>query len=78
MTVRIYPAPHKHPLDCEVCGGDRQVKVSRVGRHGQGKPGAFRWLASRLSVVIPCPQCAGAEELFGLLPGEGGGPRATA
>jgi hypothetical protein len=74
VTVRIYPAPHKHPLDCEVCGGDRQVKVSRIGgEHTGGR--VFRMVASRLAVVVPCPQCAGAA---GLLPVEGGGPRATA
>lgn len=68
MTVRIYAAPWKHPLECEVCGGSQQVKVSKVvpiGVHSRG----LRWLPTRLAVVIACPQCTGADELVAHLPG---------
>jgi hypothetical protein len=84
MAVRIYPAPHKHPLDCEVCEGRKKVTVRTVVPIGVGllpRHGLRRWLPTRLALVIDCPQCTGAEELTANLPrrpGEGGGPRATA
>lgn len=68
MTVRVYPAPWRHPLECEVCNeGTRQVGLSRLfSFEGQR-------VASRMSLVIPCPQCTSAEPLVALLPRDTGG-----
>jgi hypothetical protein len=84
MTVRIYPAPLKHPSECPVCEGMKRVLVRSVvgveSRAGVWR-GFLRWLPTRLAVVIDCPQCTDAEELLANLPrtsGSGGGPRATA
>jgi hypothetical protein len=84
MTVRIYTAPHKHPLDCEVCEGRKRVAVrSVVPTETTAVLGRASWRErpTKLALVIDCPQCTGAEELTANLPrrpDEGGGPRATA
>lgn len=82
MTVRILSAPPKHFTECDVCEGQRVVTVRSVARveHGtKADRAGFRWRPARLAVVIPCPQCTGAEELIANLPRDaGGGPRATA
>lgn len=82
MTVRIYPAPLKHPSECDVCGGWKRVAVATVSPTGGGTNRTlWRWLPANLAVVIDCPQCTGAEELVANLPRmpkSGGGPRATA
>jgi hypothetical protein len=67
MTVRIYPAPHKHPLDCDVHGEGEQVGFSRLFQF-EGE-----WVASQLSVPIPCPHCKDGGALLAKLPRTTGG-----
>ena len=49
MTVRIYPAPYRHPVDCALHDGPARVAAAPVG--------------STVGVVIPCPHCTSAAEL---------------
>lgn len=75
MTVpRTLPARYglvwRHPVECEVCGGDEQVGFSPVGSVNQGgRRGGphLRFEASRLTTSVACPHCTGARGLVGLL-----------
>lgn len=74
MSVRIL-AVYTHPRYCVVCDGHLFVKASRLLPVGQGGTGTVRYAretASRLSVVVPCPQCSGADGLLSLLPRDTG------
>lgn len=71
MTVRIYSAPWKHPLECDVCDGRTQVTViSVVPTESSAVRGRafWRWRPTRLALVIDRPQCTGADELAAHLP----------
>lgn len=67
MGVRIYPAPWKHPLECDVCDGGKRVTVRTVVRVTTQRR---LWLPTRLALVVDCPQCTGADELAAHLPGD--------
>lgn len=56
-----------HPKACPVCEGAKRVGLSPVapllvgGRRAEGQPQHRVMVASRLSEVVPCPQCQGAD-----------------
>lgn len=58
--------------NCEVCGGDGNVRLHRIARGLFGASDAGRGLgvghAAALSVVIPCPHCTEPGELLSRLP----------